>query len=396
MYGQPPRQRFRCLGRVVNERTGEIRDFHRFVPALPRLLVEAGVCDTCESEVHRHGGPVTSRSYAFPVREVAAAFVAVGTGASYLQAADRARVSAQRERLPGERGGALVAEWLDLFASVVIAPHVEREWPETLVLDSTRFMVTNPRTGTLTLAFNVLGAYGYPAHGRPRLWALHASHRARQEEWETFLHSLDIRNPPRLVITDKAAEIRLAVREVWPEQPSPSFPVPYVTRCEHHLRGNAIEALREDRVDHFGSDRMNALNTAFHSPSEWSAFLRTITAKQPAAQAWLAANPTVADQVAVRHLLPHHHSTAALDQRLGRVRDYLDSRSFVLRNQRRTNLLLGLVRNHLNGVDSERRYVAQLRAHLDQVTVAPQRSGYDTAAGPRTPAEDRLRASLRA
>ena len=73
---------------------------------------------------------MTSRSYAFPVREVAAAFVAVGTGASYLQAADRARVSAQRERLPGERGGALVAEWLDLFASVVIVPHVEREWPE--------------------------------------------------------------------------------------------------------------------------------------------------------------------------------------------------------------------------------------------------------------------------
>ena len=96
-----------------------------------------------------------------------------------------------------------------------------------------------------------------------------------------------------------------------------------------------------------------------------------------------------------RHLLPAHHSTAALDQRLGRVRDFLDSRSFVLRTQRRTNLLLGLVRNHLNGADSERRYVAQLRAHLDQVTVAPQRSGYDTAAGPRTPAEDRLRASLR-
>ena len=89
----------------------------------------------------------------------------------------------------------------------------------------------------------------------------------------------------------------------------------------------------------------------------------------------------------------------SLDCRAGpaprQVRDFLDSRSFVLRNQRRTNLLLGPVRNHLNGADSERRYVAQLRAHLDQVTVAPQRSGYDTAAGPRTPAEDRLRASLR-
>ena len=395
MYGQPPRQRFRCFGEVVNERTGELRDFHRFVPVLPRLLVEAGVCDTCECEVHRHRGPVTSRSYAFPVREIAAAFVAVGTGASYLQAADRARVAAQRERLPGERGGALVAEWLDLFAPVVIASHVELEWPETLVLDSTRFMVTNPRTGTQTLAFNVLGAYGYPAQGRPRLWALQASHHGREQEWEALLSSMNVNNPPRLVITDKAVEIRNAVRRVWPAQPSPSFPVPYVTRCEHHLRGNAVDALREDRVDHFGSLRMDALNDAFHSPSEWSAFVRTVTAKQPATRAWLAANSTVTDQVAVRHLLPPHHSTAALDQRLGRVRDFLDSRRFVLRNKRRTNLLLGLVRNHLNDVDSERRYVAQLRAHLDQVALEPQRSGYDTAAGPRTPTQRRRRPSLR-
>ena len=67
----------------------------------------------------------------------------------------------------------------------------------------------------------------------------------------------------------------------------------------------------------------------------------------------------------------------------------------MLRNQRRTNLLLGLVRNHLNGVDSERLYVAQLRAHLDQVTLEPQRFGYDTPAGPRTPAQARHRPSLR-
>ena len=67
----------------------------------------------------------------------------------------------------------------------------------------------------------------------------------------------------------------------------------------------------------------------------------------------------------------------------------------MLRNQRRTNLLLGLVRNHLNGVDSERRYTAQLRAHLDQVALEPQRSGYDIAAGPWTPVKLRRRPSLR-
>lgn len=396
VYGQPPRQRFRCIGKVWNEKTGKWREFHRFAPVLPRLLAEAAVCDTCESEVHRHSGPVASRSYAFPVREVAAAFVAVGTGASYLQAADRARVAAGRERLPGERGGALVAEWLDLLAEVVIAPHTELQWPETLVLDSTNFLVTNPRTGTQTLAFHVLGAYGYPAQGRPRLWALHASHHGRQSEWEELLRSLNTDAPPRVVITDGAPGIGNAVRRVWPAQPSPSFPVPYVTRCEHHLRENAIQALRADLVDHWGSLRMDALNDALHTPADWAAFLRTITVKQPAARAWLAANAAaVTNQVAVRHLLPPHHSTAALDQRLGRVRDFLDSRSFVLRNKRRTNLLLGLVCNHLNGVDSERRYIAQLRKHLDEAALEPQRSCYDPGAGPRTPAAQRRRASLR-
>lgn len=178
-YGRPPRQRFRCIGEVVNEKTGEIRGFHRFVPALPRLVVAAAVCDVCEGHVHSHAGPVASRTYGFPVREVAAAFVAVGTGASYLQAADRARVAARRTRLDGDRDGALVAEWIDLLAEVVIAPHAEHGWPETLVLDSTRFMAENARTGIQTLAFNVLGAYGYPARGRPRVWALAASHQAR-------------------------------------------------------------------------------------------------------------------------------------------------------------------------------------------------------------------------
>lgn len=398
VYGRPPRQRFRCIGDVVNERTGEVRGFHRFAPELPRLLVEAGVCDTCDSEVHRHAGPVVSRTYAFPVREVAAAFVAVGTGASYLQAADRARVAARRARLPGERGGALVAEWLDLLAPVVISPYAESEWPETLVLDSTRYIVENVRTGTQTLAFNVLGAYGYPTHGRPRVWALHATHHARARDWEHFLRSLDIANPPRLVITDGADEIRNGVRQVWPEQPSASLPVPFVARCEHHLRGNVVDALAEDRVDHFGSRRMDALNEAFRSVAGWEKFTGTVTSKQSATTAWLAANGgSVAIQVAVRHLLPCHHSTAALDQRLGRVRDFLDSRSFVLRNKRRTNLMLGLIRNHLNGMDLEREYIAQLRGHLADPAseLRSQRGGYDRGAGPRTPVATRVVASLR-
>jgi hypothetical protein len=71
-YGRPPRQRFRCVGEVVNTTTGEVRGFHRFVPELPRHHVHHGTCDTCANPVATHEGPVVSRRYDFPLREIAA------------------------------------------------------------------------------------------------------------------------------------------------------------------------------------------------------------------------------------------------------------------------------------------------------------------------------------
>lgn len=390
-YGTPPRQRFRCVGDD---------GFHRFVPELPRHQTRDGTCDACDSHVPTHRGPVTGRNYDFPVRDVAAAFVAVGAGASYQRAALRARAASGRRLLEGEWGGNTVAEWLDALAPVVLDAYAETSWPETLVLDSTRFMAKKAGNGPPQLAFNVLGAYGYPGRGqgRPRVWALAAYHHATATEWADFLRSLDTASAPQLVITDGAAEIANAVRRVWPPTPSPSFPVPFLSRCEHHLRANAVEVLSTDRVDHYGSRRMDALNDAFRSPLGWDRFVRTITPKQAATSAWVAINaPAIAVQVGTRHLLPDHHSTAALDTHLGTVRDYLDARSFVLRNQRRTTALLGLVRLHLNGLDNVAQYAALLRARLDagHGAAPPQRTGYDAGTSARTPAHRRLPASLR-
>jgi hypothetical protein len=164
-YGTPPRQRFRC---------SDGDDFHRFVPEVPRHATHAGTCDSCDTEVAAHRGLVTGRRYDFPVREVASAFIAIGGGASYQRAALRPPAAGGRELLEGAWGGNRVPEWVDALAPVVLADQAETSWPETLVLDSTRFMALNVRTGTQTLAFNVLGAYGYPAlgHGRPRVFAL--------------------------------------------------------------------------------------------------------------------------------------------------------------------------------------------------------------------------------
>ncbi|MBK5248052.1 MAG: hypothetical protein JJE50_01260 [Actinomycetales bacterium] len=294
----------------------------------------------------------------------------------------------------------MVAEWLDVLAPVVLDAHAETSWPETLVLDSTRFMSRNVRTGNQELAFNVLGAYGYPAkgHGRPRVWALAAYHHATAAEWVDFLRALETTSPPRLVITDGADELGYAVRQVWPARPSPSFPVPFLSRCEHHLRENVGEELAADRVDHWGSARMTLLNDAFRSPDGWEKFAGSVWPKHANAWKWVSANADlVTTQVGVRHLLPDHHCTAALDAHPGTVRDFLDSRSFVLRNARRTTTMLGLVRLHLNGVDNTRRYSELLRAHLDARGGVPpeQRNGYDTDTSVHLPRAERQPASLR-
>lgn len=116
-------------------------------------------------------------------------------------------------------------------------------------------------------------------------------------------------------------------------------------------------------------------------------------------QAWLAGIAGFAPtQVGTRHLLPAHHSTAALDMAPGRVRDFLDSRSFVLRNARRTNLLLAMIVNHLNGVDVERDYYRLMRERLDAVggRLPAQRGGGDKGTSRRVERAKRAVASLRA
>ena len=139
-----------------------------------------------------------AHGYRFPVTQAATALVMVGQGVSYSEAADRARVRSRRTRR--EAGAQMVANWVEVLGPVVAAPHAVERWPETIVLDSTWFMVTNRRTGGTSLAFCVLGAYGYQAGERGWTWALHASPQGRQANWESLLRSLP--GAPRMVVCD--------------------------------------------------------------------------------------------------------------------------------------------------------------------------------------------------
>ena len=151
------RQKFRC--------TDPDGTFHRFTPSLPREHTEGGVCDTCDSALQPHGGPVVGRNYSHRLRLVAEALVAVGQGVSYAHVSNRARAAARRNPILGGGAGQLVAEWGDSWAPVVINAHAETDWPETLVLDSTDFWWTNTRTHTRRREFAILIAYGCPGPG---------------------------------------------------------------------------------------------------------------------------------------------------------------------------------------------------------------------------------------
>lgn len=85
-----------------------------------------GRCDICDNDVAAHQGPVVSRRYDFPLREVTAAFIPVGAGSSYLRAGQRARAAAGRQALPGDSGGAVVAEWMEVLDPAVLDAYRER------------------------------------------------------------------------------------------------------------------------------------------------------------------------------------------------------------------------------------------------------------------------------
>ena len=371
----PERQRYRCVDPA--------RKFHRFTPLLSRQVTGQGICDTCESKVGTHQGPVIGRRYAIPLREVAAAFVAVGQGASYAGAADRARGAAGRPRLGSDRGGQLVAEWLDVLAPVVLKATGETQWPSVLILDSTRFMDSNPHLMHPQMAFNVLAAYGYPdlqtgPNKGARVWALMASHNAGIADWERFLRQLDITIPPELIIADGAQPIAQAIRKVWPLTVvnAPPIPRPFIFRCEYHLANNALEKIRQDLFPGLsaaasksllanGNALTAKLKVAFRDTAGWNDFTGSL-AGYPLTQAWVASvRKEVSDQVAVRHLLKDHRTTSAIEVHIGKIRDFLDSRTFVLRNRDRLNQTLGLIRLHLNRTDHERAYLNWLRQALE-------------------------------
>jgi hypothetical protein len=248
IYGNPPRQLYKCV-----DATGRS---HRFAGTLPRLLAETSTCAHCDNHIERHQGPVLTEDYQFHLRVAAQALIDVGTGDTYTKAAAKARVAAGRGPYKGlEPNGELVAQWVDVFAPVIVAAYAETSWPETVLIDSTNFIIHNTAMGTSAQAFAVIGAYGYPVSGPGRLLGLYATHEHLTQDYANTIDYFEALGstggstspwtPPRMVLTDGESALLAGLRQRWNAGTGKACGTgarPYAKRCEWHLRKNAKKA----------------------------------------------------------------------------------------------------------------------------------------------------------
>jgi hypothetical protein len=369
---------------------------HRFAGTLPRLLADGEVCQHCDNEVHRHQGPLLTRDYEFHLRLAAKALLDVGNGLTYTEAAARARATAGRGLYSGaEPNGALVAEWIDVLAPLLVGEHAETSWPETVVVDSTNFIISNARRGTSKQAFAIVAVYGYPKDStRGRLLGLYATHEHLAEDYAgafAYFEALGnqhsgaagVWTPPTMLLTDGEWALLHGMTSYWNAGTGPGCgtgTAPYAKRCEWHLRKNAKKALKLAGITSPDHPIQPVLDAAFKSPVGWDAFCFAAQEFPQIARYTKRNDAQVRDQVSRRGVLPRHHSSAALETVLERVRQQVERRSFAFRNQRRTNLLLGLMRNHEIRVDDLDHYTEILReaARSAGGRIEYQRRGYCT------------------
>lgn len=330
---------------------------HNFAGALARIVAHGEECGACENTVPAHKGPRVARRYEFPVREAATALLLVGQGLSYTDASDRARRRAGRPQV-NVSGAQLVANWVEVLGPVATAPHAEVAWPETIAVDSTKFMIKNPVTNKSRVGFSALGVWGYPAgESKGRLWAIRAVPEAKTADWTALFEALP--SPPALMICDLAQAPISAARAVW------GASGPHVKYCEWHLRRCAAELLHPYGISQVDSPEMRLLTEAFRSPEGWQAFKVMATSYRNVHEWVQRHDERITDQVALRVALPPHHSAGAVDTAFRRVRAFMEPRAFSYRNAERTNRMLELVRTHINHADSADTYAATIRAYLD-------------------------------
>lgn len=364
------RQRYKCF-------PGNGDRPHVFTEPLPREESWRHACDACERHVPRHEGPQAPRKHQFVARGIAGALVAVGSGQSYMRAANVARSRARRHRVDPDSGlprwsrhGQLVADWVEVFAPVVFEPHRPNAWPEegTLLLDHLPFRVraTHPNGSLIPggrVAFHVFCAMGYEEE-RPKLWKLEAFTDAHAPSWERFLRSLP--GEPQRIVCDAHYGMLAAINRVWPQTD--------LYLCQWHLE-KALRRLLENQrrrnkqLTPVVNQLLPQVEAAFAGTNFWLNFMPKLRAAGiKAVDDWLDTNdPIIQWQFARRGWARPKNmplTTGGLDQLIRLIGKALHPRRYALKNRERLNRLLMLMQLHANGLDSQTEYAKTIRDWL--------------------------------
>jgi hypothetical protein len=294
------------------------------------------------------GDAETPHGFSYTAREIAAALVEVGRGASYRTAASHAR---ERAEAGESTDGNTVAGWVESFAPAVFEPHRVRTWPNVVALDSIAFSAR-------TAPFRVFAALGAPAGGGRQIVALEAVSSARGRRalrsWERLLRARD--GVPQRVVCAADAELLEAVDGVWEGEA-------VVSISPLDLARQLRELLLEEGL---AGDELffRAASRALEGSTRWQAFLELPAPRRlRRLEDWLAQH---AEQVEwqLEHDRDAAATAAALEAKLTLLEQRLARRRGNLRNRRRTNCLLLLAQLDLNGQASEREYARAIEAAL--------------------------------
>lgn len=350
---------------------------HEFSEVLPRQTTSEGFCIECERDYAHHEGPQSARYYGFAIREIAAALIRVGQGASYCEAASFVRGRADRWPVNREgvvrlsRHGQLVGDWVEVFAPIVYEPYQDSAWPTTgsVLLDELPFVLRRTARSGSTVplqagaSFSILAAMGWDKDlRRMRLYKLEAvaGHRATQRKnWEGFLQGLT--GEPRRVVCDQGHPIIRAVGSIWPEA--------RIHHCEYHLKQRCYYHLTTVGLHIPGTPAYDFVERAFDSISTWERFKQEWlrTKKTQLRKHIRHIEPLVLAQLGTKPPYPdtrNPFTTGALEETLNWLRNQLDMRAATMTNRERLNRALLLMQLERNARANEAAYARGIHKWL--------------------------------
>ena len=365
-YGKDPyrRQRWKCV--PANGASA-----HRFAEPLPRRAVLETHCSECSTRLDQWEGQAGPRGYLYDAREVAHALALVAGGMSYRRTALSVRDADRKAEWNHVAGavkradatGQLVANWVDVFAPVVLAGELPGEWPERIAIDSTGFRIGGVRN---LRELHIFVAIGYDQFGaRKGVWLMRPYPKKNAAAWSDFLSRLQ--GAPQIVVSDMDAAIQRAV--------GITFPATRHHWCEHHVYRSLESSVRVVRRGHPIRD---ALRVALKGRAEWDAYEDAVrlehrqTGTPHAAMLWLnRSGHQMRTQTAARHALGPY-SVGAVEATNRTLKGLLDQRAHRLGNRNRTELLLDLLTCGLNGQVNERAWAKKVRLHLEDLGGVPK------------------------